>query len=54
MTEFKALEGERMKEEQKRQTEELKSRMEERQKAFEKLWNNEDQLDEDKCKLVKK
>ena len=53
LQEFRQLESERLKEEAARQTlEESKNGgiSEEKQAQFSKLWNNEDNLDEDQCK----
>jgi hypothetical protein len=57
LAEFKTLEAERVKEESLRQAEEAKQQAEvpavsqDKFDQFSKLWNNEDNLDEDKCKI---
>ena len=50
LEEFRAVEGERMKEEVVRQAEEKKQSVEDRQKLFERMWSGEEEIDENLCK----
>lgn len=50
LVEFKALEGERLKEEEVRQAEEKKQQLDDRQKLFERMWSGEEEIDEEMCK----